>query len=102
MENEMIERVARALVLSEFGCDPGTKARDGRPLWEFHVGKARAAIAAMREPTEAMKEAPDNAGIADDDEYSIGEFYAEQIWQAMIDAALAQNPSAFPNPIATP
>jgi len=60
----MIERVARALCLTD-GFDPDStdsgvliKGREGqRPNWEAFEIPARAAIEAMREPTEEMRDA---------------------------------------------
>lgn len=72
--SEMVERVARAQAIL-----------GGHFLEEFDLGErevafdfARAAITAMREPTDAMRNAfyVDNYGDAD------------KAWQAMIDAAL--------------
>ena len=70
----MIERVARAL---------------GGPYWKnlnskqqaYYFERARAAIAAMREPTVAMCTAGYDAGMSPD--------IMPEAWQAMIDAALA-------------
>ena len=68
--NDMVERVARAII-REF---PGDCA------WGDAVAMARAAIAAMREPTEAIRDA---AGKL----ISTQHLQAD-IWRAMIDAAL--------------
>lgn len=76
---EMLERVARALFKTEWD----NKGHS----WEMEAAhhaywreQARAAIAAMREPTEDM------CMIGED----LGEVHAAaaQIWRAMIDAAL--------------
>ena len=67
---EIVERVARALDDAGMAYDPHTK-------WRF----ARAAIAAMREPTRAMEVAAYAAEETTDD--------AGIVWRAMIDAALA-------------
>lgn len=90
MSNEMIDRVAKAIY-----------EVDGGKGWhlhsKFYLDSARAAIEAMREPTEAMKfsggmwcEAlmfeEDGEGIIFDD---IGKVY-----EVMIDAALAEGESA--------
>jgi hypothetical protein len=84
MASEMVERVVRALT-AEF-----------EPYRVFDEGEAerlaRAAIAAMREPTEAMVSAGSEAVNGC---YSLepGEGFDEPpapaAWQAMIDAALA-------------
>lgn len=90
--SEMVERVARGLAevaakrFQERG--PSTFAEafpGGVPEyveWRHHlyVDDARAAIAAMREPTEGMCEAGDNAVNC-----SVTE--ASSYWRAMIDAA---------------
>lgn len=73
---EMVERVAEAIAISGNG---GTwddwYNEDQR---EFHRKRARAAIEAMREPTESMVEAGWNAP---------GD-QPQTHWEAMIDAAL--------------
>lgn len=78
MSESMIERVARAL------------AEEDGDLYEanavFWKGMARAAIKAMREPTEAMERAGDIPGW--DDAVSIG--HSADVWRAMIDAALSE------------
>ena len=69
--SEMVERVAKALA-REYDRDPET---DNVGLGtQLSTAMARAAIAAMREPTEAML----YAGWQED----------SSIWRAMIDAAL--------------
>jgi hypothetical protein len=80
--SEMIERVARAL-------DECHDPSSWHPydFWDhdFALELARAAIEAMREPTDAMKQAGDdfsgNLAITHDAS-------GEGTWQAMIDAAL--------------
>ncbi|RYY67735.1 MAG: hypothetical protein EOO12_00315 [Chitinophagaceae bacterium] len=55
---EMVERVARALAKIRYahvGSDSEDRLVRGTPNWEFCVQDARAAIEAMREPTERMK-----------------------------------------------
>ncbi len=95
MTDSMVERVARAICaatniamegVTEVVLDnpdfviPAHKRTDGKalPRWQLYVPKARAAIAAMREPTEAMIDAT-------------GSDWGSQLednWQAMIDEAL--------------
>jgi hypothetical protein len=69
----MVERVSRAIRLSldETG---------------YYPDAARAAIEAMREPTPEMIEAGNIPGW--DDSVSVG--LSEEIWPAMIDAALKE------------
>lgn len=72
--SEMIERVARALA----------KLADN-DNWNEFVPDARAAIEAMREPTDAMMAAVDCAGEKAD--WLSGRAWTAA-WQAMIDEAL--------------
>ena len=75
--SDMVERVARAL--RECDCDPMHNDED-------YANMAYAAIAAMREPTEAMiaKSLDGKAG----DYLGVGPKVVTAVWQAMIDAAL--------------
>jgi hypothetical protein len=77
--SEMIERVAKAMALKANGGDWDVHyTADQRDLWRL---RARAAINAMREPTEAMAEFPtwdSNIGTGD----------TREIWREMIDEAL--------------
>ena len=92
---EMVERVAEAIRES-------IKAQmDGHPIpgdvapdsWTASGGTvdcvliARAAIEAMREPTEAML----RQAVADADEYRFGQHEARHAWLAMIDSALTSH-----------
>lgn len=70
-ENDMVERVARAI-------EDRLRGKDFLSYEEA----ARAAIEAMREPTDAMA----------DDGYRAIKHGADAVWRAMIDAAL--NPEA--------
>jgi hypothetical protein len=68
--SEMIERVARAICKAE--------RYDVETSWEVYVKDARAAIAAMREPTfDMLNTFTDHMA-------------AEEIWIAMIEAALSE------------
>jgi len=75
-ESEMIERVARAICRAEYG--PGDAG------WANQIPAARAAIEAMREPTEGML---DKGAVAEGDGNLAQQ--ALNIWAAMIDAALS-------------
>ena len=67
---DMIERVARALCsYSEF-------------MWQDNIPKAKAAIEALREPTEAMCNVSGYQHERDN---------AYRYWHNMIDAALKEN-----------
>lgn len=73
--NEMIERVARAIAEAQMG--PGYD-------WTCFVDEGRAAIAAMRAPTEAMiDEGADELRAGD-----LTRTTPPHVWRAMIDAAL--------------
>ena len=85
---EMIERVARALVSSE-GDDPDAlihTMKGKTPVWTLGVEQARAALAAIREPTEPMLQASEREWDGRMSARSAG------VWQAMIDAALNPTP----------
>lgn len=87
MSDNMVERVARAIDPDEWALIDNKTAvtYDARGL---SLQRARAAIAAMREPTEAMADAPARAGVYAGD-YTMHAGEATEAWQAMIDAALA-------------
>lgn len=97
--SEMVERVARAICVVAKGPDYPDADYYGKPgdpwrkWWESFVPEARAAIAAMREPTEAMREA---ALDADLDIYwgymAEGPGKPGDVWRAMIGAALPPSP----------
>lgn len=84
---DMIERVARALYNREarghgdwsVDCPPGSTFE------RYWLDSARAAIEAMREPTEAMYRAAETAIDPLSSESAVGQY-----WPAMIDAALAE------------
>lgn len=89
--SEMVEKVARAIWLSEtsdgWTDDPDERMHDwsGKLIRPdaFHAA-ARAAIEAMREPTEAMTDHPS---------YTAGE-WSRYTLEAAIDAALSDSPAA--------
>jgi hypothetical protein len=72
--SEMVERVARAIAYSETA-DP--------EIWSAFVEVARAAIEAMREPTEQMADIGDTATG-----YPIYAVSGYTVWRSMIDEAL--------------
>lgn len=75
----MIERVAKALSIADGNHpDACSNDEDEIPYWTLYVKMARAAIEAMREPTEEMANA--GAKVA---------FMSADLWAAMIDAALS-------------
>lgn len=89
----MIERVARAMCL-EGSADETVFLGVYMKRWEAKKDEARAAIEAMREPTESMVSAAENG---DDPGSSIygDPFVAmphDEAWKTMIDAALKEKP----------
>lgn len=79
MATDMIEQVAEALCNSAFGPDMWKNVYVSEPKFSEHYrDKARAAIQAMREPTQAMIGAGD--GIPE----------SAVAWRAMIDEALKE------------
>lgn len=105
MTDNMIERVARALCRVN---NLESRSRAGinvmydsdwlhyeNASWKNHENEARAAIAAMRDPTEAVV----TAGLANVDASSdlvtLGYIDGDDLtpaWRAMIDAALGEKP----------
>lgn len=90
--SDMVERVAAAI----------ERANDSAPSFGMKVSDiiklmARAAIEAMREPTERMALAGDGVGRyqhCDGEDGNWHEWYEhdpEEVWQAMIDEALKSN-----------
>jgi hypothetical protein len=92
MTETMIERVARAICVAS-GLDPdrpfssSNYSKETEPqefAWHEYLPEARAAINAMREPTEAMEDAGNSATYIWIDETSA------DVWPRMIDAALKE------------
>jgi len=88
----MIERVARRLAQIRYAhCgEDRENLVPGKENWEFCVYDARAALAVIRTPTEAMLDAALNANL--DIEWGYIEDGAHgrpsDVWRVMIDAAL--------------
>ena len=84
MSSEIIERVARAIYEGRNG--PGCRAWGSQPAshQEPYLKDARAAIEAMREPTEAMLDAGKWVSPLYDDPTPA----AVEYWETMIEAAL--------------
>ena len=80
--SEMIERVAQAIYASSPFPD-GLEFLDPEP-WRSCIDSARAAIAAMREPTESMRRKLWLYGNHPDKEFVMD----GGMWREMIDAAL--------------
>ena len=80
MTDDMVERVARAIAKQNHGS-----------TWDEWIDEARAAIVAMREPTDTMV---DGRRITRECN-SAAALWAPHIWRSMIDAALCkENPDA--------
>jgi len=83
--SEMVERVAKALLRAEFNETP-----EDEGFWKKYADtyrqQARAAISAMRQPTEAMGIAGKYATWAGNEGFS--DDHAKMTFRAMIDAAL--------------
>jgi hypothetical protein len=79
--NEMIERVAKALWLDYWDGDACAWEDAEESARETSRSLARAAIEAMREPTEDMIEAGRSENFGN---------YPNQAWHAMIDQALTE------------
>ncbi len=77
---DMVERVARAMAVRNNDHD-----EEGRLQWPAYADDARAAIAAMRVPSKNMLEAGNH-----EFRWIRVESFAEEVWQAMIDAALTK------------
>jgi hypothetical protein len=89
---DMVERVARALAMDQWP-EHNWPADFSEREAEDYRGHARAAIEAMREPTEAMLAA--GFGDASPTIWTAGITPEDQrnVWQAMIDSTLkAQSP----------
>lgn len=87
----MVERVARTLCRAQGLCKyAGDKCNTSRCSVDPEI--ARAAIAAMREPTVEMAEAGFNAKPIPSMRAPATHYYLA--WKAMIDAALQRSPEA--------
>lgn len=82
--DSMLERVAKAIYASASGAERPCFGRQPPIVKAFYFAQARAALSAMRTPTEAMVEAADEA-------YDNYGFFADQ-WDAAITAALGETP----------
>ena len=83
--DDMIERVARALHKLDTG--DGCPTFEDCNLQEYFFEQARAAIKAMREPTEAMITCKDDVMMF----LEISPSWLGSVWRAMIDCALREN-----------
>jgi hypothetical protein len=94
----MVERVARELCR----CDgyPEDHRYEGKPMWASYADTARKVIAAMREPSRSVLAAGIEKAeeLVDHSADTEGEYRCNvpsdapmPIWQAMVDAALAES-----------
>lgn len=97
----MIERIARIICESQGGNPDaiiqGEGAATGRTWagWQAYASEARAIVTSMREPTDGMLQAE---GVTVSGKTLRVDSYLEDhsalsVWQAMIDAALAEDPA---------
>jgi hypothetical protein len=85
--SEMVERVARAMFEDDqFDYEPKMPTWEETGAREEYRRKAKIAIRAMREPSEAMIDAAYTG--YDSEGFGIGRHDALTVWQAMIDATL--------------
>lgn len=101
--SEMVERVAKAIWLCRNTgandadwADEREVARKGHRNTDVHeaLWEARAAVKAMREPTEGMVKAADNAGALDwspEPGEGLDGVCWNDAWAAMIDTALSED-----------
>lgn len=82
----MIEKVARAINPDDFSieCSVGPDCSACKAIKNVAMENAKAAILAMREPSEGMIEAGSAHMLDDGDKVSL------DIWHIMIDAALKE------------
>lgn len=87
---DMVEKVARAIVGAMYHPQPDMSGDIWKAVSPRHrrdaTDAARAAIEAMREPTEAMKDA--GSYFDHDGDGGISAYEAADVWSGMIDAAL--------------
>jgi hypothetical protein len=89
--SEMVERVAAAIWGKEYGEAPAMPWERVAPGSSLHVriiSEARAAIAAMREPTWPMITAARRVQLTHPDDYVNEKGYFAQAYRYMIDAVL--------------
>ena len=93
---DVVERVARAICRAMWGddCPLMTAAAFEEEHWSQTLAEARAAIAAMREPTEAMVAAATHGPPSGPVLHPASVRAPRAVWRAMVDAALAQPPAS--------
>ena len=98
----MLEKIARAIAASSGVLDGFDQRRDGTvvvPSWHKFIPQARAALEAMKTPTEGMRTAGKEAQSEENwpdpwpqssDGYDLAPDYitTELVWEHMINAAL--------------
>lgn len=102
-ESEMVERVRdalkKALAAQGFrvaeGLDTAVSQNRDPPIMVYLPALARVAIEAMREPTETMLKAEPTKGWPLDCEPDGNAYAADEVWRAMIDAAVEQRSCVF-------
>jgi hypothetical protein len=94
MSESMIDRVARALCLAN-GEDPDKPSGVFGVWWKSYRDEARAAIEAMREPTEEMMESAASEFTFQSGHWgpeTTRETIQKAVFQRAIDAALSEKP----------
>lgn len=91
--SEMVEKVARAMALKDKGADHWDIMSDdgdgcGYVGRNEYLAMARAAIGAMREPTEVLLCVGDETYANGDPNEGLSLSGLRHVWQAMIDEAL--------------
>jgi len=81
----LVHKLARAICRAQYR---KVGLPEGREDWRDLVDVAKAAIEAMREPTDSMGD----AGVATIVGFDIDSFHAMDIWRDMIQAALTNSP----------
>ena len=85
MTQTMIERAAQAYI----NCTPFVWEHLSQEAKTIVLGRMKAAILAMREPSEGMRNAAAQCDCITEDQDGIV-FYPNEAWQAMIDAAIEE------------
>lgn len=91
MTNDVVERVAKAIYETAHPValkDPKYEWKTMEPLYrKTWIAAARAALQAMREPTDAMAREPARVGVSCGEDL-VGRDVAVETWTVMIDEAL--------------
>lgn len=97
MTESMIERIAEAIYNDDFeGAPPTPFSEREADVVVAYLSNARAALEALKVPTEAMLDAAEDTnkggGVTDQGGAEPDIYDVWTVWQAMIDAALSETP----------